>query len=201
MNTTHARLIILGSGPAGYTAGVYAARANLEPVLISGFEQGGQLMTTTDVDNWPGGETGLQGPHLMEQMLAHVERYGTRVVNDQIVSGDLGQRPFQLTGELGAYTCDALIIATGASAMYLGLESEDAYQGTRRLGLRHVRRLFLQGPGCRRHRRRQHRSRGGAVSFQPCQAGHTGAPARCAARREDPAGRAVRQGKKTATSP
>ena len=129
MNTTHGRLIILGSGPAGYTAGVYAARANLEPMLISGFEQGGQLMTTTDVDNWPGGEAGLQGPRLMEQMLEHVERYGTRVVNDQITSGDLRRRPFQLTGELGAYTCDALIIATGASAMYLGLPSEDAYKG------------------------------------------------------------------------
>ena len=129
MNTTHGRLIILGSGPAGYTAGVYAARANLEPMLISGFEQGGQLMTTTDVDNWPGGEAGLQGPRLMEQMLEHVERYGTRVVNDQITSGDLGSRPFHLKGELGAYTCDALIIATGASAMYLGLPSEDAYKG------------------------------------------------------------------------
>ncbi|MDD9886330.1 MAG: thioredoxin-disulfide reductase [Gammaproteobacteria bacterium] len=126
---THSRLIIIGSGPAGYTAGVYAARANLKPVLISGFEQGGQLMTTTDVDNWPGGEEGLQGPGLMEQMLAHVERFGTEVVNDQIVASDLNSRPLRLKGELGEYTCDALIIATGASAMYLGLESEEAYKG------------------------------------------------------------------------
>ncbi len=126
---THRRLIIVGSGPAGYTAGVYAARANLKPVLISGFEQGGQLMTTTDVDNWPGGEEGLQGPGLMEQMLAHVERFGTGVVNDQIVESDLKSRPLRLKGELGEYTCDALIIATGASAMYLGLESEEAYKG------------------------------------------------------------------------
>jgi len=126
---THSRLIIIGSGPAGYTAGVYAARANLKPVLISGFEQGGQLMTTTDVDNWPGGEEGLQGPGLMEQMLAHVERFGTEVVNDQIVESDLAVKPMRLKGELGEYTCDALIIATGASAMYLGLESEEAYKG------------------------------------------------------------------------
>jgi len=126
---THSRLIIIGSGPAGYTAGVYAARANLKPVLISGFEQGGQLMTTTDVDNWPGGEEGLQGPGLMEQMLAHVERFGTEVVNDQIVESDLAAKPMRLKGELGEYTCDALIIATGASAMYLGLESEEAYKG------------------------------------------------------------------------
>ena len=128
-DSTHSRLIILGSGPAGYTAGVYAARANLAPTLISGFEQGGQLMTTTDVDNWPGGESGLQGPRLMEQMLAHVERYGTHVVNDQIAASDLSRRPFHLKGELGEYACDALIIATGASAMYLGLESEEAYKG------------------------------------------------------------------------
>lgn len=127
--TTHSRLIIIGSGPAGYTAGVYAARANLKPVLISGFEQGGQLMTTTDVDNWPGGEEGLQGPGLMEQMLAHVQRFGTEVVNDQITESDLGGKPLRLKGELGEYTCDALIIATGASAMYLGLESEEAYKG------------------------------------------------------------------------
>ena len=128
-DTRHCRLIIIGSGPAGYTAAVYASRANLSPVLVSGFEQGGQLMTTTDVDNWPGGEGGLQGPKLMEDMLAHAERLGTEVVNDQIVKADLQQKPFLLGGEFGSYTCDAMIIATGASAMYLGLESEEAYKG------------------------------------------------------------------------
>lgn len=128
-DTRHCRLIILGSGPAGYTAAVYAARANLAPLLVSGFEQGGQLMTTTDVDNWPGGASGLQGPALMEQMLEHVTRLGTEVVNDQITGADLKHEPFSLQGELDAYTCDALIIATGASAMYLGLASEEAYKG------------------------------------------------------------------------
>ena len=125
----HHKLIILGSGPAGYTAGVYAARANLNPVIITGLEQGGQLMTTTDVDNWPGDVEGLQGPDLMQRMLAHVERYGTNVVFDHIHTIKLGQRPFHLTGDMGEYTCDALIIATGASAMYLGLESEEAFKG------------------------------------------------------------------------
>ncbi len=125
----HSRLIILGSGPAGYTAGIYAARANLEPLLISGLEQGGQLMTTTDVDNWPGDVAGLQGPALMERMLKHVERYQIEVVNDQIGRAELGGRPFTLHGDFEAYTCDALIIATGASAKYLGLESEEKYKG------------------------------------------------------------------------
>lgn len=125
----HARLIILGSGPAGYTAGVYAARANLDPVLISGMEPGGQLMTTTDVDNWPGGIAGLQGPELMGQMLAHVERYDVRVINDHIKGVELAHRPLTLQGDLGSYNCDALIIATGASAKYLGLESEEKYKG------------------------------------------------------------------------
>ena len=125
----HRRLIILGSGPAGYTAALYAARANLSPTIITGFEQGGQLMTTTDVDNWPGGEEGLQGQQLMEQMLKHIERYSVDVVNDQIKAVSLKKSPFTLTGDLGEYTCDALIISTGASAMYLGLESEDKYKG------------------------------------------------------------------------
>lgn len=126
----HARLIILGSGPAGYTATVYAARANLQPLLITGLEQGGQLMTTTDVDNWPGGNENLQGPELMQQMLAHVERYDTLVTLDQIVAADLSVKPFQLKGEMGGnYSCDALIISTGASAQYLGLESEERYKG------------------------------------------------------------------------
>ena len=129
-DTQHHKLIILGSGPAGYTAGVYAARANLEPVIITGLEQGGQLMTTTDVDNWPGDFDGLQGPDLMQRMLQHVERYGTKVIFDFIQSVDFNQRPFKLNGDInGAYTCDALIISTGASAMYLGLDSEDAFKG------------------------------------------------------------------------
>ena len=128
-DSQHHKLIILGSGPAGYTAGVYAARANLNPVIITGMEQGGQLMTTTEVDNWPGDVEGLQGPDLMERMLKHVERYGTQVVFDHINTVDFKQRPFQLTGDMGSYTCDALIIATGASAMYLGLDSEEAFKG------------------------------------------------------------------------
>ena len=128
-DTQHHKLIILGSGPAGYTAGVYAARANLSPVIITGLEQGGQLMTTTDVDNWPGDVEGLQGPELMQRMLDHVERYGTTVVFDHIHTITLGERPFHLSGDMGEYTCDALIIATGASAMYLGLDSEEAYKG------------------------------------------------------------------------
>jgi len=125
----HCRLLILGSGPAGYTAAVYAARANLEPVLLTGLEQGGQLTTTTDVDNWPGGKEGLQGPAMMEEMRAHAERFNTEIIFDHVHTVDLGQRPFRLTGDAGAYTCDALIIATGASARYLGLDSEQAFRG------------------------------------------------------------------------
>lgn len=129
-NQQHHKLIILGSGPAGYTAGVYSARANLEPIIITGVEQGGQLMTTTDVDNWPGDPIGLQGPELMQRMLEHVERYGTKVIFDFIESVDFSQHPFVLNGDInGKYTCDALIIATGASAMYLGLDSEEEYKG------------------------------------------------------------------------
>jgi thioredoxin reductase (NADPH) len=125
----HCRLLILGSGPAGYTAAVYAARANLNPVLITGLEQGGQLMTTTDVDNWPGDVEGLQGPALMERMQKHAERFKTEIVFDHINKADLKQRPFRLTGDSGVYTCDALIIATGASAKYLGIPSEAALKG------------------------------------------------------------------------
>jgi len=125
----HCRLLILGSGPAGYSAAVYAARANLSPVLITGIELGGQLMTTTDVDNWPGGAENLQGPELMDQLRQHVERLGTELVSDQINKVDLSDRPFQLWGDAGEYRCDALIIATGATARYLGLESEDRYKG------------------------------------------------------------------------
>lgn len=128
-NIKHHRLIILGSGPAGYTAAVYAARANLHPVVITGMEPGGQLTTTTDVDNWPGDVEGLQGPALMERMQAHAERFNTQIIHDHITAADLSTRPFQLTGDTESYTCDALIIATGASAQYLGLPSEKAYQG------------------------------------------------------------------------
>ena len=125
----HSRLLILGSGPAGYTAAVYAARANLNPVLITGMEQGGQLTTTTDVDNWPGDNEGVQGPELMERMKKHAERFNTEIIIDHIQSVDFSERPFKLTGDTGAYTCDALIISTGASAMYLGLESEEKFKG------------------------------------------------------------------------
>lgn len=125
----HSRLIILGSGPAGYTAAVYAARANLQPTLITGIAQGGQLMTTTDVDNWPGDVEGLQGPDLMERMRKHAERFGTTIVFDHIKEAQLNQAPFHLIGDSGTYTCDALIVATGATAKYLGLSSEEAYKG------------------------------------------------------------------------
>lgn len=126
----HHRLIILGSGPAGYTAAVYAARANLKPVIITGMQQGGQLTTTTEVDNWPGDVEGLQGPDLMERMKKHAERFDTNIIFDHIDKTDLSQRPFRLVGSMGEYTCDALIIATGASAQYLGLESEEKYMGS-----------------------------------------------------------------------
>ncbi|HVC01497.1 MAG TPA: thioredoxin-disulfide reductase [Steroidobacteraceae bacterium] len=126
---THSRLIILGSGPAGYTAAVYAARANRSPLLITGLEQGGQLMTTTDVDNWPGDIEGLQGPALMERMRAHAERFATRIVVDHVNRVDLRRRPFALAGDGGEYSCDALIVATGASAQYLGLPSEERFRG------------------------------------------------------------------------
>lgn len=125
----HHRLIILGSGPAGYTAAIYAARANLNPVVITGMQSGGQLTTTTDVDNWPGDVEGLQGPALMERMQKHAERFDTKIIFDHIIKVDLTQKPFTLTGDSEQYTCDALIVATGASARYLGLPSEAAYQG------------------------------------------------------------------------
>ena len=128
-DTQHHRLIILGSGPAGYTAAVYAARANLDPVVITGMVQGGQLTTTTDVDNWPGDVEGLQGPALMERMLKHAERFDTEVIFDHINAVDLSKKPYTLTGDSAVFTCDALIIATGASAQYLGLESETAFMG------------------------------------------------------------------------
>ncbi len=129
MPTQHSRLLILGSGPAGYTAAVYAARANLKPVLVTGIAQGGQLMTTTDVDNWPADAMGIQGPELMERFQKHAERFETSIVSDHIHTVKLGQRPFVLEGDSATYTCDALIIATGASAKYLGLPSEEKFMG------------------------------------------------------------------------
>jgi len=125
----HAKVLILGSGPAGYSAAVYAARANLNPVLITGVEQGGQLMTTTDVENWPGDPMGVQGPELMQRLLQHAERFNTEIIFDHIHTTKLSERPFRLIGDSGEYTCDALIIATGASAQYLGLPSEEAFMG------------------------------------------------------------------------
>ena len=127
--TTHARVLILGSGPAGYSAAVYAARANLKPMLVTGMAQGGQLMTTTDVDNWPADAAGVQGPELMARFLAHAERFQTQIVHDHIQTVDLSRRPFILHGDAGSYSCDALIVATGASAKYLGLPSEEAFMG------------------------------------------------------------------------
>jgi thioredoxin reductase (NADPH) len=128
-NVRHSRLLILGSGPAGYTAAIYAARANLAPVVITGLQQGGQLTITTDVDNWPGDVEGLQGPDLMDRMLRHAQRFDTDVVFDHIHTARLNERPFRLEGDAGTYTCDALIICTGASAQYLGLPSEEAFMG------------------------------------------------------------------------
>lgn len=125
----HHKLLILGSGPAGYSAAVYAARANLNPVIITGMQQGGQLTTTTDVDNWPGDDKGVQGPELMMRMQAHAERFETEIIFDHIEKAELNERPFKLVGNSATYTCDALIIATGASAQYLGLESEEAFMG------------------------------------------------------------------------
>ena len=128
-NSLHAKVLILGSGPAGYTAALYAARANLQPVLVTGLAQGGQLMTTTEVDNWPADVQGVQGPDLMQRFLEHAERFKTQVVFDHINKVDFSKRPFTLTGDAGNYTCDSLVIATGASAMYLGLDSEQAFMG------------------------------------------------------------------------
>ena len=129
MSAKHARLMILGSGPAGYSAAVYAARANLSPVLITGLAQGGQLMTTTDVDNWPADADGIQGPDLMARFQKHAERFATEIIFDHVHTAKLGERPFRLIGDMGEYTCDALIIATGASARYLGLPSEESFMG------------------------------------------------------------------------
>ncbi|MDP6103261.1 MAG: FAD-dependent oxidoreductase, partial [Gammaproteobacteria bacterium] len=125
----HCKVLIIGSGPAGYSAAIYSARANLDPVIVSGIEQGGQLMTTTEVDNWPGDNDGVQGPELMERMKKHAERFNTEIINDHINSVDFSTRPFKLTGGSNNYTADAVIIATGATAKYLGLDSEEEYKG------------------------------------------------------------------------
>ena len=142
----HSRLIIVGSGPAGYSAAVYAARANRAPLLITGVEQGGQLMTTTDVDNWPGDVHGLQGPALMDRMLRHAERFATEIVSDHVQAVRLTERPFELLGDSGRYTCDALIIATGAAAKYLGLPSEEQYRGRGVSACATCDGFFFRGP-------------------------------------------------------
>ena len=152
----HCRLLILGSGPAGYTAAVYGARANLSPVLITGVEQGGQLMTTTDVDNWPGDVEGLQGPALMERMRQHAERFATDVIFDHINGIELARHPLRLVGDNGVYTCDALVIATGASARYLGLPSEEAFKGKGVSACATCDGFFLPAAESRGHRWRQH---------------------------------------------
>jgi thioredoxin reductase (NADPH) len=184
-STQHAKVLIFGSGPAGYTAAVYAARANLQPLLITGIAQGGQLMTTTEVDNWPADVHGVQGPELMQRFLEHAERFKTEIVFDHISEVDFSKRPFTLKGDSGTYTCDALIIATGASAKYLGLPPSSVH-GPRRLRLRHLRRLLLPRTGDLRGRRRQHGGRGSAVPVQHRQQGDAGAPARQVQGRADP---------------
>lgn len=144
----HAKVLILGSGPAGYSAAVYAARANLSPVLITGMAQGGQLMTTTDVDNWPADAQGVQGPELMQRFLEHAERFKTEIIFDHINAVDFSKRPFTLTGDSGQYTCDALILATGASAKYLGLPSEEAFMGKGVSGCATCDGFFYRGEIC-----------------------------------------------------
>lgn len=155
--TKHSKLLILGSGPAGYTAAVYAARANLQPVLITGMEKGGQLTTTTEVENWPGDPNDLTGPLLMERMHEHAAKFETEIIFDHINNVDLQNRPFRLTGDSAEYTCDALIIATGASARYLGLPSEEAFKGRGVFRLRNLRRFLLPQSESGGDRRRQHR--------------------------------------------
>lgn len=135
----HCKLLILGSGPAGYSAAVYAARANLDPVIVTGMKMGGQLTTTTDVDNWPGEHGGVQGPELMECMKVHAERFGTEIIFDHIHTTDLSERQLKLSGDTHDYTCDSLIISTGASAMYLGMESEEAFKGKAVSACAHVK--------------------------------------------------------------
>ena len=159
---------MLGSGPAGWTAAIYAARAGLSPVVIQGIQPGGQLTTTTDVENYPGFREVIQGPWLMEEMQAQAEHVGTKVIWDHIASVDLSRRPFRLTGDSGAqFFADTLVIATGAQARWLGLAVRGAYEGPGRVGLRDLRRLLLPRQEGRGDRRRQHRGRGSAVPHQP----------------------------------
>ena len=190
----HSRLLILGSGPAGYTAAVYAARANRKPVLITGLEQGGQLMTTTDVDNWPGDVEHLQGPALMERMRRHAERFNTEIVPDHINRVDLRQRPFRLFGDNGEYTCDALIIATGASAQYLGLPSEETFAARACRPARPATAFSIAAKRSRSSAAATPRSRRRLYLGQHRLARHAGASSRQAARREDIAGPSVRAG-------
>ena len=179
----HAQVLILGSGPAGYTAAIYAARANLKPVLITGMAQGGQLMTTTEVDNWPADVMGVQGPELMERFQKHAERFNTQMVFDHINAVDLSKRPFTLTGDSGTYTCDSLVIATGAIGQVPGPAVGECLHGPRRERLRHLRRLLLPRRRGGRGRRWQHRRRRGAVPVEHRQQGAPGAPARQVPRR------------------
>ena len=186
------RLIVLGSGPAGYTAALYASRANLNPVLITGVEVGGQLTTTTDVDNWPGDHDGLQGPELMLRMSEHVEKFGTTIVNDTINRVDFGARPLRLHGDATEYACDALIIATGASAKYLGLPSEEAYKGRGVSACATCDGFFFRGSRGRGNRRRQHGGRRSALPLEHRQSRTPGTPPRRASGRQDPPGPAIR---------
>ena len=175
-SSAHSKVLILGSGPAGYSAAVYAARANLKPTLITGMAQGGQLMTTTEVDNWPADVHGVQGPDLMQRFQEHAERFNTNIIFDHINKVDFSQRPFTLTGDSGTYTCDALIIATGASAKYLGLQTEQQFMGKRRVRLCDLRRFFLPRQGLLRGWWRQYGRGRSTVLVQHCQQGASDSP-------------------------
>jgi alkyl hydroperoxide reductase subunit AhpF len=194
-STKHAQVLILGSGPAGYTAAVYAARANLKPLLITGMAQGGQLMTTTEVDNWPADVMGVQGPELMQRFQEHAERFKTEIVFDHINQVDLSKRPFTLTGDSGVYTCDSLIIATGASAKYLGLPSEEAFMGRGVSACATCDGFLLPRAARLRDRRRQHGRGRSPVPVQHRQQGHPGAPPRQVQGRAHPRGQADGQGR------
>ena len=196
----HARLLILGSGPAGYTAAVYAARANLSPVLVTGIEVGGQMTTTTDVDNWPGDDQGVQGPELMERMRRHAERFDTKLVHDHISRADLSRRPFRLHGDSATYTCDALVIATGASAKYLGLDSEEAYKGRGVSACATCDGFFYRSKPVAVVGGRQHRGGGGALSLEHRVDGHRRSPPGPVPGREDPRQPAHREGPDSETS-
>ena len=185
MAAQHHRLIIVGSGPAGYTAAVYAARAALTPVIITGVEVGGQMTTTTEVDNWPGDDQGVMGPELMERMKRHAERFGTKLIHNHVDRVELRSRPFRLFCGKDEYTCDALIVATGASAKYLGLPTEEAYKGRGVSACATCDGFFFKQPTRRRRRRRQHGRRGSAVSVEHRVARDRRTPARRVSRRAD----------------